>query len=390
MTRSRPESRVAVRARLGSRRGRDRHHRAPGARDPRPSSGSRAPPSSASTEVRADPPAARGTRKASPSSRPPTSRPPGRALSPCRGCSAAGSASGVGGYPTIDDFHFGQEVTFSTDGRPFLSYWSRTWLLDEQGNRIKPLATETGFWRPQPDNQVEVVLAHPTGYAEVWVGDITVTEHRRRRDHRRARRAAHRRRRPHRVTAKEVQRGAPALRPRAGRPALGVRHGRGRPAADRARVRAAQAGLSPMAMRRVGAAAAARGLPHHAAAPARARGGRAAAPRHAGGDPRRGAAHGVRRQPLDHLPQPRGARGGRARHPRAHRPRRPDLPRGRRPRAHPPRVRPLRRRSRASTPRSPRTSSTSCARSTGFVTDISHVALHGLCADCAPTGVGPI
>ena len=83
---------------------------------------------------------------------------------------------GVGGYPTIDDFHFGQEVSFSTDGRPFLSYWSRTWLLDEQGNQIKPLAMETGFWRPQPNNQVEVVLAHPTGYAEVWVGDITVTE----------------------------------------------------------------------------------------------------------------------------------------------------------------------------------------------------------------------
>ena len=83
---------------------------------------------------------------------------------------------GVGGYPTIEDFHFGQEVAFSTDGRPFLSYWSRTWLLDEQGNQIKPLAMETGFWRPQPDNQVEVVLAHPTGYAEVWVGDITVTE----------------------------------------------------------------------------------------------------------------------------------------------------------------------------------------------------------------------
>ncbi len=83
---------------------------------------------------------------------------------------------GVGGYPTIEDFHFGQEVSFSTDGRPFLSYWSRTWLLDDQGNQIRPLSMETGFWRPQPDNQVEVVLAHPTGYAEVWVGDITVTE----------------------------------------------------------------------------------------------------------------------------------------------------------------------------------------------------------------------
>jgi len=82
---------------------------------------------------------------------------------------------GVVGYPTIDDAQFGQEVTFATDGRPFLSYWSRSWLLDEAGERVRPLATEAGFWRPRPDNKVELLLAHPTGYAEVWVGDLTVT-----------------------------------------------------------------------------------------------------------------------------------------------------------------------------------------------------------------------
>ena len=82
---------------------------------------------------------------------------------------------GVVGYPTMDDAQFGQEVTFATDGRPFLSYWSRSWLLDEAGERVRPLATEAGFWRPRPDNKVELLLAHPTGYAEVWVGDVTVT-----------------------------------------------------------------------------------------------------------------------------------------------------------------------------------------------------------------------
>ena len=82
---------------------------------------------------------------------------------------------GVGGYPTVPEFRFGQEVDFSTDGRPFLSYWSRTWLLDENGQQVKPLAMETGFWRPRPENAVELVLAHPTGYAEVWVGQITVS-----------------------------------------------------------------------------------------------------------------------------------------------------------------------------------------------------------------------
>ena len=30
-------------------------------------------------------------------------------------------------------------------------------------------------WRPSPDNGAELLLAHPTGYAEVWLGTVTVT-----------------------------------------------------------------------------------------------------------------------------------------------------------------------------------------------------------------------
>lgn len=82
---------------------------------------------------------------------------------------------GTGHYPTIEDFRFGQELSFRTDGRPFLSYASRSWLLDDDGNRVKPLATEAGFWRPRPDNGIEVTLAHATGYAEVWYGSQEVT-----------------------------------------------------------------------------------------------------------------------------------------------------------------------------------------------------------------------
>ena len=57
---------------------------------------------------------------------------------------------GLGTYPTIEDFRFGQEVTFTNDGRPFLCYSSKSWILDDEGNRIRPAATEYGFWRPQP------------------------------------------------------------------------------------------------------------------------------------------------------------------------------------------------------------------------------------------------
>jgi len=82
---------------------------------------------------------------------------------------------GVLGHPTVESVNIGQEVTFASDGRPFLSYWSRIWSLDEAGNRVAPLVTESGFWRPQPGNKVEVILAHPSGHAEVWLGDLTVT-----------------------------------------------------------------------------------------------------------------------------------------------------------------------------------------------------------------------
>jgi hypothetical protein len=82
---------------------------------------------------------------------------------------------GTGQYPTIEDFRFGQEVIFSTDGRPFLTYLSRSWMIDEEGDRGRPLGTEAGFWRPRPDNEVEMTLAHPTGYAELWYGKVEVT-----------------------------------------------------------------------------------------------------------------------------------------------------------------------------------------------------------------------
>ncbi len=84
--------------------------------------------------------------------------------------------AGVGGYPTIESFQFGQEITFSHNGKPFLYYVSRSWLLGEDGRPVRPLAMETGFWRPQPDRKLEVLLAHPTGITEVYLGEVTGTK----------------------------------------------------------------------------------------------------------------------------------------------------------------------------------------------------------------------
>jgi hypothetical protein len=83
--------------------------------------------------------------------------------------------AGVVGYPTIESANFGQEISFRHNGKPFLSYSSRTWLITEDGQLGRPLAMETGYWRPQPDGIVELVLAHPTGITEIYIGEQTGT-----------------------------------------------------------------------------------------------------------------------------------------------------------------------------------------------------------------------
>jgi hypothetical protein len=80
--------------------------------------------------------------------------------------------AGVVGYPTMESAQFGQEIIFGHNGKPFLTYSSRTWLLDAQGGKVRPLATETGYWRAQPERQLEVLLTHPTGVVEIYVGEV--------------------------------------------------------------------------------------------------------------------------------------------------------------------------------------------------------------------------
>jgi THAP4-like, heme-binding beta-barrel domain len=84
--------------------------------------------------------------------------------------------AGVVGYPTIESANFGQEISFSHNGKPFLFYVSRTWLLEADGTIGRPLAMESGFWRPQEDNTLEVLLAHPTGITEIYLGQQTGTK----------------------------------------------------------------------------------------------------------------------------------------------------------------------------------------------------------------------
>jgi hypothetical protein len=87
---------------------------------------------------------------------------------PLAGLIGTWRGEGVGEYPTISPFRYGEEVTFRSTGKPFLAYEQRTWAIDD--GRL--LHSEAGFWRVKPDGWVEVVLAHPTGIVEVSEGSL--------------------------------------------------------------------------------------------------------------------------------------------------------------------------------------------------------------------------
>jgi hypothetical protein len=80
--------------------------------------------------------------------------------------------SGKATYPGTDDFDFGQQIDFAHNGGNYLHYLSQIFEVDDQGMAIRPLEMETGFWRPQTDGSLEVVMANPAGFAEVWYGSI--------------------------------------------------------------------------------------------------------------------------------------------------------------------------------------------------------------------------
>ncbi|GAA2221072.1 hypothetical protein GCM10010232_01360 [Streptomyces amakusaensis] len=92
-------------------------------------------------------------------------------LAPVAGLLGFWSGRGRGEYPTLDEeFAYAQQVTFSHDGRPFLHYEARAWLLGPDGAALRPSARESGWWRLQPDGRVEALITQPTGIAEISVG----------------------------------------------------------------------------------------------------------------------------------------------------------------------------------------------------------------------------
>jgi hypothetical protein len=80
--------------------------------------------------------------------------------------------AGVFDFPGAEKCNFGQEITFTHDGRPFLEYTSRTWVLDAEGKKVSPLENEAGFWRIDKDRKVEVTMTRDDGVVEIWYGEL--------------------------------------------------------------------------------------------------------------------------------------------------------------------------------------------------------------------------
>jgi THAP4-like, heme-binding beta-barrel domain len=80
--------------------------------------------------------------------------------------------AGVADFPDIEKCNFGQEVVFSHDGRDFLEYTSHTWVLDKDGKKVRPLETESGFWRIDGNRNIQTVMSRDSGVIEVWYGEL--------------------------------------------------------------------------------------------------------------------------------------------------------------------------------------------------------------------------
>jgi hypothetical protein len=96
---------------------------------------------------------------------------------------------GEGSYPTIEDFSYGERLTFGHAGKPFLTYVQHTW----DPATGTPMHVETGYLRvvptsPEPPpgaegateegsevvaaTRVEMVVSQPTGIVEVHLGTV--------------------------------------------------------------------------------------------------------------------------------------------------------------------------------------------------------------------------
>lgn len=83
-----------------------------------------------------------------------------------RGEGQAAPPEGMG-----DDYAFGQQLIFAHDGENYLTFESRIWRLDSEGQPTGPDQRESGFWRISTDDAIELIVTTSTGLVEIFYGE---------------------------------------------------------------------------------------------------------------------------------------------------------------------------------------------------------------------------
>ena len=58
------------------------------------------------------------------------------------------------------------------DGENYLTYTSRTWKIDTEGNPTGPDVRETGFWRISLKDEIEMTYTSSNGINEIFYGSL--------------------------------------------------------------------------------------------------------------------------------------------------------------------------------------------------------------------------
>lgn len=81
------------------------------------------------------------------------------------------------GHDAHGDYRFGQQIVVSHDGGDYLNWEARSWRLSDADEFTGPHLRETGFWRftedpddPEEAQAIELLLAHSSGYVELFYG----------------------------------------------------------------------------------------------------------------------------------------------------------------------------------------------------------------------------
>lgn len=68
-------------------------------------------------------------------------------------------------------YAFGQQIIFAHDGENYLTYESRIWKLNEEGEPVGADQRESGFWCISLSDEIEVTCVNSSGVAEIYYGE---------------------------------------------------------------------------------------------------------------------------------------------------------------------------------------------------------------------------